>query len=215
MTETTKTQSPQGNEPGSRSAAIGSRASRLMVLGALALLVGATCVAYLPALHGDFIWDDNAHVTRPELRSLHGLWRIWFEVGATQQYYPLVHSVFWVEHRLWGDAATGYHAVNILLHAAAACLVFLLLRRLKVPGAYLAAAIFALHPVQVETVAWITELKNTLSAVFYLTSAWAYLQFDEERRRSWYALALALFVLGLLSKTVIATLPAALLVVFW
>ena len=122
----------------------------------------------------------------PELRSWHGLYRIWFELGATQQYYPLLHSAFWVEHRLWGDATLGYHLVNIVLHAAAALLVALVLRRLAVPGAYLAAAIFALHPVHVESVAWITEQKNTLSAVFYLAAALAYLRFDrtrEERRR--------------------------------
>ncbi len=92
-------------------------------------------------------------------------------MGATQQYYPLLHSAFWVEHKLWGDATLGYHLVNILLHAAAAVLVALILRRLAIPGAYLAAAIFALHPVQVESVAWITEQKNTLSAVFYLAAA--------------------------------------------
>ena len=120
-----------------------------------------------------------------------------------------------MEHKLWGDAVLGYHLVNILLHAAAAVMVALVLRRLAVPGAYLAAAIFALHPVQVESVAWITELKNTLSAVFYLGAMLVYLRFDQTRHRSWYACAMGLFVLGLLSKTVTATLPAALLVVFW
>ena len=189
--------------------------TRLRLGAAAALLIAATFLVYLPVVHGGFIWDDDGHVTKPELRSLHGLWRIWFELGATQQYYPLVHSAFWIEHRLWGDDPIGYHVVNILLHALAACLVFLLLRRLRIPGAYLAAAIFALHPIEVETVAWVTELKNTLSGLFYLSSAWAYLEFDEKRQRRWYAAALVLFVLGLLSKTVIATLPAALLVVLW
>src|SRR5580692_1615318 len=68
-----------------------------------------TLLAYLPAVRGSFIWDDDAHVTRPNLRSLHGLWRIWFDIHATQQYYPLLHSAFWVEHRLWGDAVLYYH----------------------------------------------------------------------------------------------------------
>ncbi len=190
-------------------------ASRLRVPLAVALLFGATLLAYLPAVHGGFIWDDDAHVTRPDLRPVHGLWRIWFELGATQQYYPLVHSAFWVGHRLFGDNPVGYHLVNILLHASAAGLAWRILRRLAIPGAYLAAAVFALHPVHVESVAWITELKNTLSAVFYLASAWAYLRFDEERRTRWYLLATGLFVLGLSSKTVTATLPAALLVLFW
>ena len=172
-------------------------------------------LVYQPAWQGGFIWDDEGHVTRPELRSWQGLCRIWFNLGATQQYYPLLHSAFWTEHILWGDATLGYHLLNIALHALAALLVAWILRRLAVPGAYLAAAIFALHPVQVESVAWITELKNTLSGVFYLGAALLYLRFDETRQRRLYLGALGLFVLGLLSKTVTATLPAALLVVFW
>ena len=184
-------------------------------LGLLLLLVAAIIFVYQPVWHTGFIWDDKAHVTKPELRSLDGLARIWTRLGATQQYYPLAHSVFWVEYRLWGDSTLGYHLVNILLHALSALLLVRILRQLKIPGAWLAAAIFALHPVQVETVAWISELKNTLSGVFYLGAALAYLGFDRNRNGGNYALALGLFVLGLLSKTVIATLPAALLVVFW
>ena len=178
-------------------------------------LAAAVFLAYQPAWHGGFLWDDDAHVVRPDLQSWHGLCRIWFDPGATQQYYPLVHSAFWLEYRLFGDATLGYHLANILLHVAAALLVALILRRLEVPGAYLAAAIFALHPIEVESVAWISELKNTLSAVFYLSAAAVYLRFDERRKMPWYFVALLLFVLGLLRKTVTATLPAALLVVFW
>jgi tetratricopeptide (TPR) repeat protein len=224
----------------SQAAAAGAPAPRSFEPGHwlyFAALVTVVLLVYLPAWHGGFIWDDDAHVTRPELRSWHGLFRIWFDLGATQQYYPLLHSAFWLQHRLWGDAVLGYHLVNILLHAAAAIMAALILRRLAIPGAFLAAAVFALHPVQVESVAWITELKNTLSAVFYLGSMMAYLQFDRMRqnvegkrdslfpvgcstldvRRSFpvYAMALGLFVLGLLSKTVTATLPGALLVIFW
>jgi tetratricopeptide (TPR) repeat protein len=179
------------------------------------LLVAAILFAYQPAWHGEFIWDDDAHVTRPELRSLDGLARIWTQLSATQQYYPLVHSVFWVEHQLWGDWPMGYHLVNILLHAFSALLLVKVLQQLKIPWAWLGAAIFALHPVQVESVAWVSELKNTLSGIFYLGAVLAYLVFDRDRRRGNYALALGLFLLGLISKTVIATLPAALLVVFW
>ena len=178
-------------------------------------------MAYRPAWNGGFIWDDDAHVTQPHLRSWHGLYRVWFDLGATQQYYPLLHSAFWIEHKLWGDAPLGYHLVNIFLHVVAALMVAAVLRRLEIPGAYLAAAIFALHPVQVESVAWITELKNTLSAAFYLAAAWLYICFDQgvgrhgPMKKRFYCGALALFVLGLLSKTVTATLPAALLVIFW
>jgi tetratricopeptide (TPR) repeat protein len=185
------------------------------LLWLLPVLWLATLAAYQPAWHGGLLWDDDGHITGSALRSVEGLRRIWFEVGATQQYYPLVHSTFWVLHRLWGDHTLGYHLLNISLHACSAFLVAVLLRRLNVRGAALAAAIFALHPVHVESVAWITELKNTLSGALYLTAALAYLHFDAGRRKRFYALALGLFVLALLSKTVTATLPAALLVVFW
>jgi protein O-mannosyl-transferase len=183
--------------------------------GLCALVFALTLLAYLPALRGGFVWDDDAHVTQPELQSWAGLGRIWFNVGATQQYYPFLHTAFWLEHRLWGDAPFGYHLLNVLLHATAACLLGTILRRLAVPGAWLAALLFAVHPVGVESVAWISEQKNTLSAVLCLGAALAYLRFDRDRRRGPYGLALGLFVLALLTKTVTATLPAALLVVFW
>jgi tetratricopeptide (TPR) repeat protein len=181
----------------------------------LAALVIAVLLAYQPAWHGGFIWDDDAHVTKPELRSWQGLYRIWFDVRATTQYYPLLHTAFWIEHRLWGDATLGYHLVNLLLHATAAIMVALALRWLAVPGALFAATIFALHPVHVESVAWMTEQKNTLSAVFYLGAMLLYLHFDRTRKTSLYLWALGLFLLAILSKTVTATLPGALLVIFW
>ena len=175
----------------------------------------AVFLVYQPAWHGGLLLDDDWHVPRPELRSWYGLYRIWFDLGATQQYYPLSETVFWVQYRLWGDAMTGYHLVNIALHALTALMVALILRRLKIPGAYLAAAIFALHPMHVESVAWITEQKNTLSAVFYLAAAMAYLRFDQDRSTAWYWGAMGLFVLALSAKIITVTLPAALLVIFW
>lgn len=175
----------------------------------------ATLLVYLPCFHGGLIWDDVGHVTPRALRSLHGLWRIWFELGASQQYYPILHSAFWIEHRLWGGAVLGYHLTNVIQHALCACLVVLIVRYLKLPGSWLAGFIFALHPVCVEAVAWISEQKDTLSGVFYLASALLYLHFDQSRKRSQYFWATSLFVLALLSKSVTATLPAALLVVFW
>ncbi|TMB38588.1 MAG: tetratricopeptide repeat protein [Deltaproteobacteria bacterium] len=181
----------------------------------LAALLAAILLVYRPAWSGGFLWDDAAHLTRGDLRSWQGLWRIWFDPGATQQHYPLVHSAFWLQQRLWGNDPTGYHLVTVLLHFGAALLVALNLRKLAVPGAYLAAAIFALHPVHVESVAWITELKNTLSAVFYLGAALAWLHFEERRQLRTWLLALLLFALALCSKTVTATLPAALLLVHW
>ncbi len=172
-------------------------------------------MTFAPALNGQFLWDDDAHVTRPELRSAAGLARIWFEPGATQQYYPLLHTAFWVQHHLWGDAVFGYHLVSVLLHATSAVLLWLILRRLEVEGAWLAAAIFAVHPLQVESVAWISEQKNTLSLTFFLASLLLYLDFDRDRRKSRYLLAFVLFVLGLLTKTIVATLPGVILVIFW
>jgi len=159
-----------------------------------------------------------------------GLGRIWFELGATQQYYPVLHSAFWIEHRLWGDDTLGYHLINVFLHAASACLLALLLRRLWAapapagpvagrtipPGTeWIAALLFAVHPVCVESVAWITEQKNTLSTFFYLLAGLAFLNFHLRRRVRDYGVASALFLLALGSKTATTTLPAALLVVLW
>ena len=191
-------------------------------------------LAYLPAMEGGPLWDDFGHITAPEFRSLGGLWRIWSELGATQQYYPLLHSAFWLEHRIWGDAFAGYHLANVAFHAASAFLVVRLLRRLAIPGALFAGLIFALHPIAVESVAWISEQKNTLSAMFYLASAYVYLGLIEKAglragtiagapaivgvptfRSAGYWLAFALFVCALLTKTVTATLPAAILLVLW
>lgn len=189
--------------------------SRRHDITAGALVFALTLLAYLPALTGTFIWNDTDYVTNPALRSFSGLVRIWTEFGATEQYYPLLHSAFWAQQRLWGDQAFGYHLVTLLAHAGCAVLFGSILRRLTVPGAWIAAALFALHPVHVESVAWISEQKNTLSLLLYLASARVYLEYDAERRPRDYTLAAALFGLSLLCKTATATLPAALLVVFW
>jgi Flp pilus assembly protein TadD len=201
-----------------------------------------TLIAYLPALQCGFIWDDDSHVTQNlTLRSLHGLWRIWFEMGAVPQYYPLVHTMFWVEYHLWQLNPLGYHLVNVLLHGLGSILLWRVLMKLQVPGAWLAAAIWALHPVQVESVAWITERKNVLSTVFYFAAALTYLRFAQKSEvrsqkpegggrkagsqsltsglrpltSGLYWLSLFFFTCALLSKTVACSLPAALLLVCW
>ncbi len=179
------------------------------------LIFGLVLACYWPALRGGLVFDDAAHMTRADLQSGFGLARIWFEPGATAQYYPLFNTALWVENRWWGEAVLGYHLVNLLLHATAACLVVAIVRRLALPGALLAGLVFALHPVGVESVAWISEQKNTLSAVFFLGAALEYLGFDRDRRHGRYWLALGLFVLALLTKTVTATLPPTLLVILW
>jgi len=178
-------------------------------------LLGLVFLFYFPALKGGLLFDDDRYLTPPALWSLHGLWRIWFELGASFTYYPVVHSALWLEHQLWGENVFGYHVVSLLLHTGSAYLVVAVVRRLGLPGAWLAAYIFALHPVCVESVAWISEQKNTLSTVFYLGAGLAYLHFAE-RRKSWlYFLASGLFVMALLSKSVTATLPGGILVALW
>ena len=174
---------------------------------------------YQPAWNGGFIWDDDAYVTNNELLTApDGLRRIWFSLDSPSQYFPLVYSTFRIEHALWGLNPTGYHWVNLLLHVANALLVWRLLARLHVPGAWLAGAIFALHPVQVESVAWITERKNVLMGFFFLLTLLAWVAFvDERTKRRWcfYGLALILYVLALSAKTTACTLPAALLLILW
>ena len=184
-------------------------------LSALVFLV--VLGSYWPCLRGGLLWDDAAHVTRADLRPLGGLFRIWANLRETQQYYPVLHSAFWLEYRLWGASTLGYHLVNVGLHGLNACLVALLLARLRVPkgAAWLAALLFAAHPVCVESVAWISEQKNTLSLAFYLLSARAFLGFSENRRASSYLQASLLFCAALGTKSVTATLPAALLLVLW
>jgi len=178
-------------------------------------LVAITLLAYRPVWNGQHIWDDDQHLIRPELFTVDGLIRIWTVPGAIRQYYPVVATAFWTQNQLWGSSPLPHHLVNILLHSLAAILLLGILRQLKIPGARLAAIFFALHPLQVESVAWNSELKNTLSGVFTLGAVWVYLKFDETRRWLDYAFALALFACALLSKTVVATTPAALLVVLW
>src|SRR5262249_55943366 len=179
------------------------------------ILAVITLLAYQPAWHGGLLWDDNFNIVTPELRSLDGLKRIWFEPRTTLQYYPLLYTSSWLQERLLRDSTTGYHLVNILLHICCVVLVLKILRLLRIPGAALAAVIFLLFPVDVETAGWITERKNTLSGVFALAATLSYLMFDESRSRRSYVLALGLFLLGLLSKTAIVTLPLAWLAIFW
>jgi tetratricopeptide (TPR) repeat protein len=183
------------------------------------LLAAVTILVYRPAWNGGFLWDDDAYVTNNDLLTApDGLRRIWFSFDSPSQYFPLVYTTFRIERALWGLNPTGYHVVNIFLHIANALLLWRLLVRLKVPGAWLAAAIFSLHPVQVESVAWITERKNVLMGVFFLLTLLAWIEFVDERTvRRWrfYALALVLYALALFSKTTACTLPVALLLILW
>ena len=179
------------------------------------ILIVATTLAYQPAWNGQPIWDDEIHITIPALRSVHGLERIWTDPAAAPQYYPVLHTLFWVEYKLWDGWPLPYHLATILVHAILALLVVQILRKLEVPGAWLAAFVFALHPVHVESVAWLSEIKNTLSGVLGAAAILAYLKYDENRQFAAYFAAFAFFVTGLMTKTAIVTLPVVLLVIFW
>lgn len=189
--------------------------------GLAGLLAALVLLTYLPAYGSGFVWDDDYYVSsNPTLRNLAGLQSIWLDVFATPQYYPLVHTSFWLEYRLVGASPHLYHFTNVVLHAANALLLWRIVVHLGVPGAWLIAAVFALHPVQVESVAWITERKNVLSAFFYLAAALSYLRFSAQAdggvRRWWlFSGSFLLYLAALLSKTVSASLPAALLLILW
>ena len=191
-----------------------SRRDLLTALGIVALAV----VAYLPVLRAGFVWDDIAVTENPVIAARDGLWRIWFDPRANvleDHYWPLVYTSFWVEFRLWGLAAAGYHTVNVLLHALNSVLVWLVLRRIGAMGAVFAGALFAVHPIHVESVAWIIERKDVLSALFYLLSAWSFLGFAATRRRGLQVASAALLLAAMLCKSIAVTLPVALLLALW
>lgn len=203
------------------------------------LLVLAAVAAYVPALKAGFVWNDDTYVTEnPTLDGLGGLQLIWTDTKANEQYYPMVFTSYWIEKRLWGLAPLGYHLVNVLLHAANALLLWALLARLRLPGAGWAAALFALHPMCVESVAWVTERKNTLSLLLSLLAMLAYLAARDEREKTGISLrkgkrgrpqqpstaaprpflpfiGFFLFVLALFAKTTAVVVPAVLLVLVW
>ena len=182
------------------------------------LLALLTFAAYLPALRGAFVWDDELYAANPLLASPGGLAKIW-ALGKDGQFhypeyypeFPVVYTSFWLERRLWGLNTTGFHAVNIILHILNALLAWFILKKLGLRHAWLAAAVFALHPVQAESVAWITERKNLLSALFYLLALAAWLRHTESGKNRWYFAALAVFPAALLSKPVACTLPVIIL----
>ena len=179
------------------------------------LIILVTVVAYLPAMRGGFVFDDELLITHNRLvQASDGLYRFWLTREAAD-YYPLTSSLLWLEWRLWGANPMGYHVVNVVLHAINAVLVWIILRRLKIPAAWLAGLVFAIHPVNVATAAWISEQKNTLSMLFYAAAILLYLEFDERDKWGWYGLSLVAFVLALLCKSAVVMLPVVLLGCVW
>lgn len=185
-------------------------------------LVAATVFAYLSVWRAGFIWDDDLHLTKnPCIVGPIGFKGIW--TSAAAMYYPLVSTSFWLQHALWGLNPLPYHLVNIAMHAACAILLWHVLLRLRVKGAWLGAATWALHPVQVESVAWVTELKNTQSCLFYLLSILFFLKWREDEaasqdrhRERWnYVVALICAVAAILSKSSTVMLPVVLGLCWW
>ena len=207
---------------------------RFTTLGWITLLVVTTCMAYLPAMRGEFILDDDIYVTNNRLITApDGWYRFWLTTEPID-YYPMSNSTLWIEWRLWGLHPTGYHVTNLLLHIAAALLVWTVLRKLSIPGAYLAALLFAVHPVNIESVAWISQRKGLLAMLFFLLSILWYLKVVPQPPDSdespvvgqsnrlchpswgrWYWLSLLAFLLAMLSKGSVATLPLVLLLIVW
>jgi tetratricopeptide (TPR) repeat protein len=180
-----------------------------------ACIVLAIFICYAPAMGGGFVWDDDLLVTDSAL--VHGadsLPYIWASAAATD-YTPLTTTAFWLQWHCWSDNAPGYHVVNILLHALSALLLWRVLARLAVPGAWLGALFFALHPVNVASVAWIAELKNALSLPFYLGAVALFLRYLEGRKAGPYILALTAAACALLAKGSTVILPGILLLCVW
>lgn len=203
-----------------------STVSRLKALAGVICLIAAAWVVYEPSIHGGFLLDDGLLLTDNAIvKSSDGLSRFWFSTDPVD-YWPVTNTSFWLEWRLWGMNPTGYHVTNLVLHVVGCLLIWVLLRQLGIPGAFWAALLFAVHPVNVESVAWIAQRKNVLALVFFLLSAIWYLKADAESPPEqfkicrptvggWYGLSLLAFVAAMLSKGSVALLPVMLLAVVW
>lgn len=185
-------------------------------LAAAGVILLVTLVVYIPAMRGGFVWNDEevGSLTKNIVLEDNGLYRVWFTTESVN-YWPVIWTSYWLEYQFWGLNPIGYHIVNVLLHAICALLIWRILLRLNIPGAWLAALVFAIHPVNVESVAWITQRKNILSLLFFMVALLWYLRFADGRRRAWYWAAVASFLLAMLSKGAAVTLPVVLLICTW
>ncbi|MDB6058577.1 MAG: ogt, partial [Verrucomicrobiales bacterium] len=178
----------------------------------VAILISVV-VAFWPAFSAGFVWDDDSVLTgNPLMRG--PLHLLWFSTQPVD-YFPVTYSSLWLEWRLWGMNPLGYHVTNILLHAASAVLLWRLFLRLRFPAAWLPALLFAVHPVNVESVAWIAERKNVLAMFFYVLTAWAFVIFAQTRNKRFYLLSIATFALSLLAKPAAVAWPIIAFALLW
>jgi tetratricopeptide (TPR) repeat protein len=179
------------------------------------LLIVLVClVVYIPAFRGGFVWDDDTTLTKNLIIQDNSLYQSWF-TAKQSNYWPITWTSYWLEHKLWGLNPAGYHITNILIHTACTLLIWRILIQLNIPGAFAAALIFAVHPVNVESVAWIAQRKTILAMLFFLLSLLFYLRFDQTGQRIFYALSAALFIPAMLSKGSVVALPVVLLLCVW
>jgi Flp pilus assembly protein TadD len=175
------------------------------------MLVLIAFLIYMPSLRGGFVWDDDLYITKnPLVQSADGLRRIWCTTES-KDYYPVTLSLFWLQWRLWGGQTFGFHVVNLALHVVNSLLLWLLLGRQQIRGGWLAALLFVVHPVNVPSVAWVTEMKNVLAMTFALACLLFYLEHERTGQFRWYALAILAFLLALLSKSAVVMVPCVML----
>ncbi len=204
--------------------------SAWMPMGAL-LNVFVAFIVYFPSINGKFIWDDLYLITENTItKASDGLFRFWCTTEP-YDYWPVTNTTFWIEWRLWGMNSTGYHVTNLILHIIESLLIWLILRKLSIPGDFLAAMLFAVHPVNVKSVAWIAQRKNMVAMLFFLLSILWYLRLVKSAPLwvaakpipnpqslipiLWYWLSLTAFVFAMLSKGSVAVLPVMLLWIVW
>ena len=183
------------------------------VLQALAIVAAGLCI-YWPALYGGWLWDDDVLVTNnSNLHSLRGLWAIW-SATPTTDYWPLTSTFLWIEWHLWGNDPLGYHLCSLALHICSGFLIWRLFNRLGLRWGWFGALLFVIHPLAVELVAWVSEIKNTLSLPFFLLSIDAWLD-AEEKQSSGYWRSVFYYLAAMLAKTSTVMLPLVLLLYCW
>jgi len=192
---------------------------RFILQTAVILLAGLWI--YSPAYHGDWLWDDDQLLTaNPTVQSgsFQGLAKLWFNPDGAD-YFPLSYTALWAQWPFFGPNSTGYHVTTILLHITAALLLWALLAKMRIPGAWLSGVLFAIHPICVESVAWVSETKNTLSLPLFLLSCFFWVSQDDEtesaKKLRLYVWSVIFFLLAMFAKTSVVALPVITLLYAW